>query len=176
MNDNIINYATSITDLTEALRTSSPTEAVRLLTNMASYQPGAIGIAQEANALLFRVANMASLSYALSEINPVSSNEAQSVLDTIIPLFDQLITDVSDAVMDETSAELKTLKSYVVSYLENLALTRPELMTVTYNTSLPASAIAYSLYRDAARADEIVFENNPVNPLFMPNSLMVLSS
>lgn len=173
---NLSDYLDSLTALAEAVRLSSPTEAVRLLVQLSTFSPIVRSDAEKVNLLAIRTSVISSLGFALSEIEPVSSNEAAAMLDVAIPIFDQLILDLSDANVLGVASEVRTLKANVVAFFENLVVTKPEIINVTYNVSLPASVIAYKLYRDATRADELVANNPVTNPLFMPQTVQALSN
>lgn len=176
MSDTTSDYLDSLSNLADAVRLSSPTEAVRMLIELSSFRLPTSSDAEASSLLAIRTSIIASLGFAISEIQPVSSNEANAMLDIVIPIFDEIILDVSDAGLRGVASELRTMKTNVVSFLERLVLTKPELIDIKYNTSLPAAVIAYKLYRDATRADELVVENKPINPLFMPHTLRALST
>jgi prophage DNA circulation protein len=50
------------------------------------------------------------------------------------------------------------------------------VMTVTLPSNMPSLVVAYRLYRDASRSDEIAAETNAIHPAFLPTSMQVLAS
>ncbi len=52
----------------------------------------------------------------------------------------------------------------------------PRLITVRRRATLPSLMLAYQLYGDATRSDELITEANPIHPLFMPIEFAALSS
>jgi prophage DNA circulation protein len=54
--------------------------------------------------------------------------------------------------------------------LSSRAFTLPQMVTYSYPTRMPSLWIAQRLYQDASRNDELIAENLPIHPLFMPST------
>ena len=98
------------------------------------------------------------------------------LLNTIADLMDVVILAVADADMDETYVALQAQLAAMVNDLSTRAATLPSLITITSRTPRPSLALAYSLYGDATRSDELISRANPIAPLLMPLSFQALSS
>lgn len=128
-----------------------------------------------ASASLLRRAGVTALAQLSSQYQPVSRDDAQSVLDVVLAAIDAEITIAGDAGEDDVYNGLRAMRTAVVEDLNTRAASAPSLMTVSMAASLPASVLAQRLYQDATRADELVQEANPIHPAFMPVSFQALA-
>jgi prophage DNA circulation protein len=71
---------------------------------------------------------------------------------------------------------LITLHGAVANDLSTRALPLPAIVTYTFPQRMPALWIAQRLYQDATRTGDLIAENNPVHPLFMPETGRALSA
>lgn len=90
--------------------------------------------------------------------------------------FNTEILRLSDAYEDELAGRLRDLKTVVVGDVTERGANLVRVKTVTINHPLPALVVAYDLYEDPAREDEILARNNLLNPLVVQGNLQVLSS
>lgn len=60
------------------------------------------------------------------------------------------------------------LHAAVANDLANRSRPLPRMVTYTYQTTRPALYIAQNLYQDPSRFSELIDENQPIHPLFMP--------
>ena len=72
---------------------------------------------------------------------------------------------------------LRTTREYVVEYIREIILELPRVRTIRIPEKIPSLALAYDLYEDLDRADEIVTRNKIPYPAFVPSGkdLKVLS-
>lgn len=181
-------FATAVQGLSEALRTSAtnPADQVRILTALQNFNPapavlsapiGAATVtAQTGIAALCRRTALASLATACAAYQPTSSNDAQALQAAVAPLFDAEVTIAADAGQDATYLAMRGMRTAVVKDLTIRGAALPALMTVTSSEPQPALALAYRLYQDATRADDLIARANPIHPAFMPTSFLALSS
>jgi prophage DNA circulation protein len=172
--------AAAVQALTEGLRTAcaSPADAIRLLSQLAAWQPDAIALptvnAQAAAALdaalgqLGRRAALASLAQACADWQPSSYDEAAMMGRAVGALFDAEITVAGDGGQDATYAA-------VLADLSTRGGQLAHLVTVAPPAPLPSLAIAYRLYRDASRSDDLIARVDPPHPGFMPLSFEALA-
>lgn len=82
-----------------------------------------------------------------------------------------------EPISDEVFDALRGLRTAVAQDLRERGAKLPRIARVTQSATLPASVVAYRLYGDASRADEIVARNKVRHPGFVPGgkSLEVLS-
>ncbi len=164
----------------------SPADQVRMLTALQAFSPtipaatstlGQAGAnAQDATAQLLRRSALAALAGACEAYTPTSSTEAMALLDAVIPLFDAEITVAADAGQDGTYSAFRALRAAVATDLIVRGAALPSIETVTTGAPLPALAVAYLLYQDATRSDQLIARANPAHPAFMPTSFEALSA
>lgn len=181
-------FAAAVQALVETLRTAcaDPADAVRLLSSMAGYDPGglpssapvggAIYTLTLAMGQLFRRAALSSLARACATYQPSSYDDALAVRLAVAPLYDAEILIAADAGEDASYQALRSLRSAVLDDLITRGSDLARLTTVTTNLPQPSLALAFRLYRDASRSDELIARANPVHPGFMPTSFNALSS
>lgn len=113
-----------------------------------------------------RAAHFASLANSINDLEFNSRTEANTLLTALLAKADQLLSDdalgaaVFDAVY-ETRSQLQTR-------LRNLSITAST--TVTLDNEIPACILAWRLYGDADREDEIVARNDIAHPSFVPGA------
>jgi len=80
--------------------------------------------------------------------------------------------------LDDLFAALRALRIAVVEDLRVRGASLAHVRTFSLPAPLPALSLAQRLYRDAARADELVGEagDSCVSPLFMPVTLQALAA
>lgn len=83
------------------------------------------------------------------------------------------ITDLLDAEAESTTndsvyAAIGALQTTVVRGIPQQGQTLPQLISYTPRVTLPSLLIAYQVYGDASRADEIALRNKPRHPGFLP--------
>jgi prophage DNA circulation protein len=171
-------YPGAVVALLEALRAAAtnPSDAVRLMAAAASYQANALtGLPGFFLTVLFRRSALISMARACASYQPASYQDAAAVLVQATALFDLEIEAAADVWDAASFAALRTLRTDVVDDLTTRAAQVPILVTVTTNVPLPAAVQAYRLYGDATRADGLIQQAAPINPLFLPTTMTVLS-
>lgn len=182
------NFAAGVSTLTEAVRAAaqSPRDQVRLLSQLAVYQPvvtsstapigAAIAEAQTATAAILRRTALASLALACADYQPYSSQDALTLRDNVVALFDAEIIVAADAGDTNSYEGLRELRTAVVTDLTDRAAQLPAQRTVTTPEPEPSLALAYRLYADASRSDDLIARVDPIHPAFMPVEFTALSS
>lgn len=163
-----------------------PGIAVALLGELVSYQPvafssdSAIGnaqaVAQDATAALLRRGALAAMAQQVATYAPVSHDDAVALMGTVAGYLDAEILTAGDAGDDESYAALIGLRQGVVDYLSTAGATLPRLETFQFKAPMPSLVMANRLYGDAARAEELVEQADPIHPVFMPTTVKVLAS
>ena len=144
-----------------------PADQVRQMLALAQSAPlDAMG------APLRRVA-LAQMARASAAYQPSSYQDAAALRGLVCDALDDEITRAGDAGEDEVYTAFRALRIAVVLDLRARADALPRLRQVTV-PPLPAEVLAYRLYGDATRADELVTRADPINPLFMPTDELVL--
>ncbi len=172
--------AAGVQAVAEAVRLgcADPAHAIVLLSQLASYQPAsltgadAIGQAQavvEANvAATCRRAALTSLARASADYQPTSYQDAVQLRSRISDLI-QAEMLIAGAVPDYPMyVALRALRAAVIDDLTARSGSLARLQTVSSAVPLPALTLAYRLYGDATRYDDLVARADPVSPLFMP--------
>lgn len=113
----------------------------------------------------------------ITRIEFSNAEEATSILDSFIAdaeeveLFEPIEPD------NDLMQSLRTVREYVVEYIREIILELPRVRTIVLPEKMPSLVLAYDLYEDVSRADEIVNRNKIPYPAFVPSGkdLKVLS-
>jgi prophage DNA circulation protein len=129
-------------------------------------------------AIVNAVINMALVEQAriLSSTTFTSSNDVSAAIASNNANFIAAEETVADSGDVSTYQALVALHGSVTRDLINRALQLPSLVTYSFPRSLPSLVMAWRLYADSTRADELVAENKVIHPAFMPASGIALSS
>ncbi len=180
-------FAAAAQGLASALlaATVNPADAIRLLSSLADFTPNdpttsapigvAMAVMQSATGDLFRRAAVVALARASAAYQPASADDAAAVRDTVCGLLDNEIAIAGDQGEDGTFNALRAVRAAVAADLAKRGAALPSITTVTTPQAVPAPVIAQRLYRDPARADELVTQANPPHPAFMPTSFRALA-
>ena len=163
-------FATEVTNSVQAVANLStdPANQIRTLSNL--YASMTSQSTYEAS--LIRCTILAQILLSVYNYNLVSQNDAQNLLNQLLPLYDNELTLTSDSLV---FSEMKTLRSKLSDDLITRGLQLPSVITITNTESLPALVVAYRQFADATRAREIVKMNNITDSNFCPLVLQVLS-
>lgn len=164
---------------------NDPADALRLLIKLADFTPVplpstapigmAIQTAQTASGDLFRRAAVVALARASATYQPSSYNDAIRVRDTVFDLLADEALIAADQGEDATYEALRALQMAVVQDLTARGANLATIETYNLQRALPAIVLAQRLYRDAARADELTLQADPIHPAFMPGQFQALS-
>jgi hypothetical protein len=84
--------------------------------------------------------------------------------------------NVAADLLDNVSYTLLiALHAAVSDDLANRSRPLPRMVRYTFPTNLPSLVLAQRLYYDPSRNDELIAENKPIHPLFMPPTGVALS-
>lgn len=122
--------------------------------------------------------NMALVEQAriLSATTFTSSNDVSAAIASNNANFSSAEETIADSGDVGTYQALIALHGSVTRDLVNRALQLPSLVTYQFPRSLPSLTMAFRLYADSTRADQLVAENKAIHPAFMPASGRALSS
>jgi prophage DNA circulation protein len=134
---------------------------------------GAIGVA-----IVNAAINMALVEQARIFANTTftSSNDVSAAIARNNTNFSSAEETIADSGDVGTYQALVSLHASVTRDLINRSLQLPSLVTYSVPRSLPSLTLAWRLYADSTRADELVAENKVIHPAFCPSSGMALSS
>jgi len=168
-----------------AVVAKNPGDAVRLFGGLVGYtraldpvagQTGtAMRIAQDATTAVLRRASIGEMARAAVAYVPSSHDDAQAVRAVVAGAIEAEILIAGDAGDDASFLALRELRQAVVDALTAAAENLSALRTFQLNATMPALALGQRLYQDAARADELVAEANPIHPAFMPTRFRALT-
>src|SRR5581483_7122054 len=156
-----------------------PRSALRLLGSLYGYTeepvlgnsaiPLAILSAQTACLGLFRRATLQALAQAAAAYQPASADDAAAVRSQVCGLIDLEITTAGDAGDDDSYAALRQLRADVAQDLASRGAGLPDIVEVDSPAPVPSLVLAQRLYRDPARADQLVeFAGDVPHPAFLP--------
>ncbi len=95
----------------------------------------------------------------------VTLTDAQTARDTLLTTIDTLI---DSGISDDEYYAWADVQSTLVKYTSELEPNLATSNTVQLTASLPALVVAYNLYGDADREEELTTRNAIANPLFIP--------
>jgi prophage DNA circulation protein len=125
---------------------------------------------------LVRQLALVEVAYAVPGLILTSSQDAADLRATLTQAFDAAETAAGNAGLDDSYADLVNLENAVIADITQRMLQLPALTSYKFPQSPNALALAWRLYQDAERCDELVDRTNAVNPSFLPNAGRVLSS
>jgi prophage DNA circulation protein len=152
--------------------TYAPMDAVRATAEAFTPQMPA-GVAVQNFSVRMALAELAQI---LSATTFTSRQDVDTALDAINASFDLAETVAADSLDNVAYRALIGLHAAVANDLSTRTRPLPRLVTYTFPQRMPVLWIAQRLYQDPSRAAELVAENKPVHPLFMPESGLALSS
>lgn len=166
--------------------TGSPRDGVRAMASVAAFAPAhvttssAIGkaraTAQSATADLTRRAAASQAAKAAAAWDPPSFDAAVEVRSQIVALLDIEIEAAGDQEEDEAFLDLKALRAAVVTDLTARAANLARMVEIRTPAPVPALALAYRLYEDIGRAEELTLAAGSPHPAFLATEFMALSA
>jgi len=132
--------------------------------------PGAIMIQQSGVRMC-----LATEGQIISAMTFISRDQVQNVQASINECFNDSEEDAADEMDTESYQALIHLHAAIVNYLVATALPLPQLLQFHFATPMPSLVMAYRLYDDAGRADELRDENKVWHPAFCLPSGVALS-
>ena len=124
------------------------------------------GQAANQAALVALVRGLATVSLA-ERVGVTSYRDRTALIEARDTVVDAIDTRSDDANTD-TFRELRSLRAVIVQHVDAQLRLLPRVIRATPGVVRPALAIAYSIYDDINRADEIVGRNQLVRPGFVP--------
>jgi prophage DNA circulation protein len=169
------NLFTALCALAETVRAAAtdPGVQIRLLIELADQFPAED---PTQTAAMCRRAALISLSLASSNYQPTSYQDAISKRSTIVGLLGAEAQACADAGSAQSYLAFKALAAQVAVDLTTKAGTLATVVEVTLPKSFPVLAVAFRLYGDATRADDLMARAMVVEPSFMPTAFEALSS
>lgn len=119
---------------------------------------------------LFRVDAVVAGVDALVDLDLGSRDRVVEIRDDVAGMLDAVALDADD----ELWAALVDLRQTFTTYLNEVAANLPQVVEYVPPQALPALVIAYDLYGDATRDEEIIFKNRVADPNFVPGGAPVL--
>lgn len=113
---------------------------------------------------LVRQVAIAENAKAASTTTYASRQEAITARDSLLESID---TEAETTTNDEAYYALTSLRAEVVKAVPSPDQSLPQIASYTPRETLPAVLVAYQLYGDASRSDEIVSRNAPRHPGFL---------
>ncbi|NKJ03140.1 hypothetical protein [Rhizobium sp. SG741] len=114
-------------------------------------------------------------SRAVSNAILTSRSEAEAILARMVDDLEAIEDYAADNLESAVYQAFLALHGAVAYDLSQRASQLPKLATYTFGKRRTALTLANVLYGDASRADEIINENSPVHPAFMPDSIRALT-
>ncbi|MFZ2469471.1 MAG: DNA circularization N-terminal domain-containing protein [Parvibaculum sedimenti] len=126
---------------------------------------------QAALVALIRRSAIVAAARAAADISFTSYDDAVSVRNTLSDLFETAIFEAGDAGEDAAYQALGQVRAAMIKDISARGEKLARLGSFTPEQTMPALVIAYRLYGDAARAEEIVARNGIRHPGFVPGGV-----
>ncbi|QCS64430.1 hypothetical protein EC609_19235 [Achromobacter denitrificans] len=162
-----------------------PADGMAMLARLATFQPTgestnspigqAIKTANDACSAHLRRVAIAALAQAAADYQPFSQEDALKVQTEVVGILDSEILIAGDGGDDASYDALRQLRKAVVADLQSRGGNLAEMGVFSFKASQPSLALANRIYRDPARAEELVRQVNPIHPAFMPPEFEALS-
>jgi hypothetical protein len=95
-----------------------------------------------------------------------SRQQVETIKDKMNKVFAEIEEEVANQMESMTYLDLVRLHAAVVAHLVETARPLPEMLNFQFGFSQPTLIMAYKLYSDAGRADQLRKENAVVHPAF----------
>lgn len=157
---------------------ADPADAIRLLADLLdfTFAGGEQTAVDRATGDLFRRSAVTAMAAAAVAFQPASYDEALRIRTLIVRLIDDQIDRAGDSGEDQTFNALCALRTDVVRDLNARGADLAPTRSFAFAAPLPDVVLANWIYRDPARADELVTQAAPIHPLFMPTAFRALAS
>ena len=162
-----------------------PADGMAMLGRLATFQPvgestespigQAIKTANVACSAHLRRVAIAALAQSAADYQPYSQEDATRVQTDVVGILDFEILIAGDTGDDTSYEALRQLRKAVVADLQSRGGDLAEMGVFSFNASQPSLVLANRIYRDPARAGELVRQVNPIHPAFMPPAFEALS-
>ena len=140
---------------------------------------GVTALTGQAGALPFDIALRAGLAgafcQALSRRDYSARQDARRAREKISPAVDPVLGSLEAGLDADSHGWLTDVAAITAQDLSDTAADRAPLVRVETGISMPATALAYALYGDADRAEELAARNSVATPAMMPVSFEALS-
>jgi prophage DNA circulation protein len=114
--------------------------------------------------------------YILAGMTFISRQQVEEIKTALFQPFQDAEEIAADDMDQMTFQSLITLHGAITNHLVQTALPLPRMLNYQFFQVLPSLVMAYKLYDDASRADEVRDENRIVHPAFCPLVGEALSS
>jgi len=105
-----------------------------------------------------------------------SRDEVDQAIKSMKSFFDQAREMAADAMDSQTYQEIVSLYASLMEFLDNTSRPLPRMIRIPMPLTFPVYKVAYLVYQDTTRAQEVVDENAIVHPAFCPRDLRGLSA
>jgi hypothetical protein len=111
---------------------------------------------------------LANIGYAVAATTFISRQQVEETKAALQQPFQDAEEIAADDMDQMTFQALIKLHGAITNHLVQTALPLPRMLNYQFFKSLPTLVVAYKLYSDASRADELRDENKIVHPAFSP--------
>lgn len=111
----------------------------------------------------------------LAATNFTSRQAIDLYFDQINASFDRAELVAADAQDNVAYTLLINIHAAISNDLANRSRPLPRMVSYSFPTGMPSLTLAQRIYYDPSRNDELIAENKPIHPLFMPPTVNALS-
>lgn len=111
---------------------------------------------------------LATMGYVIAALTFISRQQVEEIKVALFQPFQDAEEIAADDMDQMTFQTLITLHGAITNHLVRTALPLPRMLRYQFYKPFPSLVMAYKLYDDASRADELRAENKVVHPAFCP--------
>jgi prophage DNA circulation protein len=119
---------------------------------------------------------LATQTQIIASMTFTSRQDVDALRAALVPPFSAAEEIAADGMAQASFMALIQLDAAVMNFLITSASPLPRMVAYQFAAILPSLVIAYRLYQDASRCDQIVQENKIVHPAFCPTAGLALSA
>jgi prophage DNA circulation protein len=127
----------------------------------------------QTSAIYFCLATQAQI---IASMTFTSRQDVDALRAALLAPFSTAEETAADGMAQASFMALIQLDAAVMNFLITSASPLPRMVAYQFADILPSLVVAYRLYQDAGRADQIVQENKIVHPAFCPTAGLALSA
>jgi prophage DNA circulation protein len=165
-----------LTSCFDQVRQAGATQAqiANVQSQTAAETPVTLGAVLVQNAAIYLC--LATEGQIIASMTFTSRQDVDSLRAALLQPFDDAEETAADDMDQASFMALVQLDAAVTNFLVSTARPLPRMVGYQFAAVLPSLVIAYRLYQDASRADQIVQENKIVHPAFCPTTGLALSA
>lgn len=102
-------------------------------------------------------------------------DDVANIMQSLGVVIEDIKMEAADALHSQAYQQLGRLAAAVMQHLAVTEAKVPQVVYYDYRAGFPALALAFRIYQDSARSEQLIAENRVVHPAFFPLRVRALS-